>query len=116
VTKPEHAEAQERTVTAIDIALEPDETMIGKAKEAVTHPGNGSGGWPVRCRRTYRPLQPDKRPEHEQQQLAREPQHREQDHLERVPRHEHQAPGHDDCEDEGDHLLAARRFLSSPVS
>jgi hypothetical protein len=34
VKKPEHAEAQERTVTAIDIALEPDETMIGKAKAA----------------------------------------------------------------------------------
>ena len=34
MTKPEHAQAQERTVTAIDIALEPDETMIGKAKAA----------------------------------------------------------------------------------
>ena len=31
---PEHVEAQESTVTAIDIALEPDETMIGKAKAA----------------------------------------------------------------------------------
>jgi hypothetical protein len=32
--RPEDAGAQERELTAIDIALEPDETMIGKAKAA----------------------------------------------------------------------------------